>query len=58
MNADTAIRANTVCDTPVVCACSDSGEECCCTWTEAGRCMSCGARKTVIDLETGEELPS
>ena len=52
------VQPNTICDTEIACACSDSGEECCCFWNRVGRCVACGAQKTVIDFETGEELPS
>jgi hypothetical protein len=50
-------QSNSICDTPIACACSDSGEECCCIWDKA-RCKACGAHKLVIDIDTGEELPS
>lgn len=49
---------NSICTTPVACRCSSSGEECCCIWNRSGRCKKCGALRKVIDINTGEELPS
>lgn len=44
-----------VCDTPVACLCSSSGEECCCLTGER-RCRACGATIVTIDVNTGEEI--
>lgn len=47
-----------VCDTPNVCACSSSGDECCCVYSQDGvaadRCSVCGAAIVAIDVDTGE----
>jgi len=46
----------TICDTPGRCACSGSGEECCCSFAAGPTCAACGARGVVIDFETGEPV--
>lgn len=46
-----------VCTTPAGCACSSSGEECCCNWLpDEKQCRNCGAIIIAIDIETGEPI--
>lgn len=53
------IQPNPICTTPDACACSPSGEDCCCFPNEIQtQCRACGAAIVLIDLETGVELLS
>jgi len=52
-------QPNPICTTPAGCACSPTGEECCCFPNDGlTECRACGAPIVLIDLETGEELTS